>query len=147
MHLLNHRLAHWADSRLLYAVLVCLVAADVMVGVNWLTQPPSELASPAYQMAKLLQPMDVWGALFLTAGAAAASALLFGGRGPAGFVVLLPAALWGLWTFLFAWAATLPGASWIGVIFAALVWSLHMLAGLAMTYRPSTTAPAATVRG
>ena len=141
------RLAAWADSHLLPGLLVPLLVTDVAVGINWLLSPARNLVSPAYDIAKLWQPMDTWGAMFIAAACAAASALAFGGRGRAGYVVLLPAGLWALWTVLFALAPlTRPGTSLIGAIFAGVLWVLHLLAGLAATHEHLTTA-SATVRG
>lgn len=145
--LTHSRLAAWADNRLLPSLLACLLAVDVGVGLNWLLSPASDLTGAAYDVAKLLQPMNTWGALFLAAGSAASAAFIVGGRGPAGYVVLLPAGLWALWTVLFGWAASGPGSSWLGAIFAGLLWVLHLLAGLAATHEHLTTAAPATVRG
>lgn len=144
-HLLSHaRLAAWADSRLLPALLVVLLAVDVLVGVNWLLSPPSDLTSVAYSAAKAWLDMSTWGALFFAAGTGAAAALLAGGRGRAGYAMLPAAGLWGLWTVLFTWAAMLPGASWVGVVFSTALWVLHLIAGLAATHLPTTAS--ATVR-
>lgn len=130
----HQRLAAWADSRVLPSLLVVILAVDIGVGLNWLLASPADLISPAYREAKMLAGMDVWGALFLAAGAAAGAAVLAAGRGVAGYTVLLPAALWGLWTVLYTVAASQQGVSWIGPVFACSLWLLHLLAGLAYSH-------------
>lgn len=140
----QHTLAQLADSKQVPGVLMIVLTVDVAAGLNWLLSDPADLVSPAYDTAKMVAPMHAWGALFLTAGAAAGAACLFGGRGRPGFVVLPAAGLWALWAVLFGIAARDTGASWIGTVFAVALWLLHALAGLAWTHL--TTAPAATVR-
>lgn len=138
--LLNpRRLAEWADLRFLRAVTTILLLTDAAVGLVWLLTSPARLTSPAYSVAKHLAPMTTWGALFTCAAAATAAVLLARGASwMAGYLLgPLTGGLWVGWTILFGLAPLgSPDASYVGLVFAASLACLHLLAGLVVAHRP-----------
>lgn len=137
---MTHRLAVWADRKLLPAVVSLLLLADLLIGANWLLSPDSSLTSPIYDTAKRIMPMHEHGQLFIALAVVASAVTVYRGRSwLTGFLVgPVLACLHVFWAVLFTLVPLgRPGASYLAaIVFGLVLLPLHLLAGVALT-RPA----------
>ena len=136
---MTHRLAAWANQRLLPAVLGVLLLMDLGVGLNWLLSPPSSLTSPVYDTAKRVMSMHGFGALFAALAVTTGVLVLERWRGwlSGRLVAVGFGGLWLFWAVLFTLVPLgRPGSSYFGAVVACALALLHLLAGLALTRPP-----------
>lgn len=87
--------------------------ADTLFGLVLLLGPPARVSSHAFDPAKAVAPMPVWGAVALALGVAWTVIALTASRYPwplAGYLIAIPAALLASW-HLFFWTSLLFAAA------------------------------------
>lgn len=103
----------------------------ITAGLLYIFQPATRLSGPAFDTARVLMSMNLWGCVFLTVGLSQVAAMLLGGRDGSREAYILTlrlgTALSAMWSvFLFCSAAQSPYVSYTSAVWLLGITLLQM---------------------